>query len=236
MDSIMELARKHGLKVIEDVAEAQGGRYKNRILGSFGYINCFSFLSNKIMTTGEGGMCVTDSAEAANRLTSLRGLAFGNTPQTRYLHTDLGFNYRLTNMQAAIGCAQLKRIDEIITKKREVGAWYNSGLKSVKDITLPVEMSWAKNVYWQYGIVVGKEFGISRDKMISLLKDSGIDARAFFVPMHQQPVFHKLGLFKNMRLPVSEWLGKNGLYLPSSTNLSKADVIRVCNVIRRLHK
>jgi very-short-patch-repair endonuclease len=183
---------------------------------------------------GEGGMCVTDSKSTAEKLVSLRGLAFGNTPGTRFVHTDLGFNYRLTNIQAAIGCAQLSIIDDIVRRKRQMAAWYNEGLKSVKGITLPVEMPWAKNVYWQYGIVLDREFGMSRDKLLSSLEKEKIGARAFFVPMHQQPVFHKLGLFKGIQLPVSEWLGRNGLYLPSSAKVSRADVIRVCNVIKRL--
>lgn len=232
MDKIVDLAKEHNLIVIEDIAEAQGGMFKNKKL-PIGDIGCFSFLSNKIMTTGEGGAVVTDSESFAEKARSLRGLAFGNTPETRFIHTDLGFNYRITNLQCAIGCAQLERIDEIIKQKRQMASWYNNELKSVKGLVLPVEMDWATNVYWQYGIVLDG-FGLTKDQMMQKLKEKGIDSRSFFIPMHKQPVFHKMNLFKNEKLPVSEWLGNKGLYLPSSVNLKKEDVVKICNVIKEL--
>lgn len=234
MDKIVDMAKGHDLIIIEDVAEAQGATFKNKML-PIGDIGCFSFLSNKVMTTGEGGAVVTDSEKIAEKVRSLRSLAFGNTPETRYLHTDLGFNYRITNIQCAIGCAQLERIDEIIKKKRQVAAWYNEQLKKVKDIILPVEKEWAKNVYWQYGIVLKKEFEMNRSKFMDALKEKGVDTRAFFVPMHKQPAFHDLGLFKNAKLPVSERLGEYGLYFPSSATLTKEDIVRICNAIKELH-
>ena len=234
MDTIMEIAGKHKLTVIEDVAEAHGGMFKDKVLGSIGHMNCFSFYGNKIITTGEGGMVVTNDEKIAEKIRSLRNLAFGD--RNRYLHTDLGYNFRMTNVQAAIGVAQMKNAEKFIKIKRDMASWYNKNLKSVKGLTLPVEMPWAKNVYWMYGIVLDDRFGMSKEKLMEELRERGIDSRSFFVPMHKQPVFHSHKLFENEKLPVSEYIGANGLYLPSGLNITKEQVEHVCKTIKELAK
>ena len=235
MDTIMQIAKKHNLLVIEDAAEAHGATCDGKMVGSFGELSCFSFYANKIITTGEGGMTLTSSQKFADKMKVLRNLAFQDT--VRYLHEDLGYNYRMTNIQAAIGVAQLSRINQFIEKKREMAQWYNKGLKKVKGVTLPVEMPWAKNVYWMYGIVVNeKKFGMSKEMLMQELKKRGIDSRSFFIPMHQQPVFHTMGLFKGESYPVSENIGKNGLYLPSGLTIKKSQVSYICRTIKELSK
>jgi len=235
MDTIMQIAKKHNLLVIEDAAEAHGATCDGKMVGSFGELSCFSFYANKIITTGEGGMTLTSSQKFADKMKVLRNLAFQDT--VRYLHEDLGYNYRMTNIQAAIGVAQLSRINQFIEKKREMAQWYNKGLKKVKGVTLPVEMPWAKNVYWMYGIVIDEQkFGMSKEVLMQELKKRGIDSRSFFIPMHQQPVFHSMGLFKGESYPVSEKIGKNGLYLPSGLTIKKNQVSYICKTIKEFSK
>ncbi len=235
MDKIMELASKHNLKVIEDAAEAHGAEFKGKRAGSFGEINCFSFYATKIIQTGEGGMCLTNDPKMAEKLQSLKGLAYGNTNATRFTHSDLGYNFRLSNISAAIGCAQMLKIDDIIEKRREMADHYNKGLKGIKGLQLPVEMPWAKNVYWVYGIVVDeKKFGMNRNKLMEELFKKGIDTRPFFASMSLQPALHKAGLFKDEKMPVAEWLGKNGLYLPSSSKLTKSQMDYIIKTIKEL--
>ncbi len=235
MDKIMKLAGQHGLKVVEDAAEAHGAEYKGKRTGSFGDINCFSFYSTKIIQTGEGGMCLTDDAKTAEKLQSLKGLAYGSTNTTRFIHKDLGYNFRITNISAAIGCAQMLKIDMLVEKRREMADYYTRGLNGIAGLQLPVEMPWAKNVYWVYGIVVDeKKFGMSRDRLMEELFKKGIDTRPFFTSMSLQPAFHKVGLFKNDKMPVAEWLGKNGLYLPSSSKLTKSQMDYIIKTIRKM--
>lgn len=235
MDRIMELADRHKLRVIEDAAEAHGAEYNGKRAGSFGDINCFSFYSTKIVQTGEGGMCLTNDAKLAEKLQSLKGLAYGTTNPTRFIHKDLGYNFRLPNISAAIGCAQMLKIDDIIRKRREMAAHYNKGLSGVAGLQLPVEMPWAKNVYWVYGVVVDeKEFGMSRDMLMERLLKKGIDTRPFFTSMSLQPAFHRVGLFKNDKMPVAEWLGRNGLYLPSSSKLTKSQMDHIVKTLKEL--
>ena len=183
---------------------------------------------------GEGGMITTNNLAYADKMKSLKNLAFGDVK--RYLHTDLGYNFRLTNYQAAMGLAQLQRINELVEKKREIASWYNKALSKVKGVQLPVELSWAKNVYWMYGIVLNEEFPLSKEELMAALLERGIDTRSFFVPMHQQPVFHDLGLFKGESYPVSERISRGGLYLPCGSPIKKKDVLYVCNTIKELSK
>lgn len=232
MDPLLALAKKYNLAIIEDGAEAHGAEYKGKRTGSFGTLNCFSFYANKVITTGEGGMIVTNDAQLAESAKALRGLAFGK--KQRFLHEDLGYNFRLTNIQAAMGVSQLKRIDSIVTRKRAIAHRYLKNLKNVPGIRLPVEKSWAKNVYWMFCIVLEPEFPLKREAFVSELKKKGVDTRDFFVPMHQQPPFLKKGLFKNIRLPVSEYLGSAGLYLPSSNNLTDSTIDEICNIIQEI--
>jgi len=234
MDTIMDIAKERNLVVIEDAAEAHGGLFNGKVLGGIGDMGCFSFYANKIITTGEGGMIVTNNAKYAEKMKSLRNLAFGDVK--RYLHIDLGYNYRLTNVQAAIGVAQMQRVNEFVEKKREIASWYNGALGKIDGVTLPCEMPWAKNVYWMYGILIGDEFGLGRDELMKKLREKGIDTRSFFVPMQNQPVFNSLGLFKNDKCPVSDRISKMGLYLPSGIGLTRKEVDYVCNVIKDLSK
>jgi len=234
MDPITKIAQKYNLYVIEDAAEAHGAEYKGKKAGGMGDIGCFSFYANKIITTGEGGMIVTDSAEIAERAKLLKNLAFSE--ERRFLHHYLGFNYRMSNIQAAIGVAQLGKINTFIDKKRHLASLYNSLLKDVPGISLPAEKSWAKNVYWMYCILVKDEFSMSRDKLMTRLIEKGIETRTMFIPMNQQPVFHKRGLFKKLKCPIAEELGRKGLYLPSGVGLSDEQIERICDIIRSLGK
>ena len=167
MDPLMNLAKKHNLFVIEDAAEAHGAEYKGKIVGCLGDVGCFSFYTNKIITTGEGGMAITNNPVISEKLNSLRDLA--HSKEKRYLHYEIGFNYRMTNLQAAVGIAQMERINEFIDNRRRNAKLYNAILKEVKGVTLPPEADWAKNIYWLYSILIEKNFGISRDELLNEL-------------------------------------------------------------------
>lgn len=230
MDKILALAEEHDLYVIEDAAEAHGAEYKGKKVGGIGDVGCFSFYANKIITTGEGGMVVTNNEEIARKASSLRDLAFSK--EKRFLHDDLGFNYRLTNIQAAIGLAQLEKIDKLVEKRRQNARFYNCLLKDIKGIRLPTEKKYAKNVYWMYSVLIENDFGLNRDQLMHELEKRGIETRTFFIPMHQQPVFKKMGLFRGEKYPVSELLSKRGLYLPSGSGLKKEQIKFICDSIK----
>lgn len=213
MDPVLEIARKHNLFVIEDAAEAHGAEYKGKRAGSLGDISAFSFYANKILTTGEGGMVITNNGELANRARSLGSLAYGDKP--RFMHKDLGFNYRLTNLQAALGVSQLKRIDSIIQKKRNIAEFYKNELKEITDIQLPIEKSYAKNVYWMFHVVLKGALEGKRDKIMEALKEKGIETREAFIPFNMQEIFIKKGLTRKDECPVANYTALNGFYLPS---------------------
>lgn len=234
MTTIMSIARKYKLIVIEDAAEAHGAEYKGKKVGGLGHVSCFSFYGNKIITCGEGGMVVTSDPKIAKRCQNLKNLSF--LKEKRFWHKELGFNYRMTNIQAAIGLAQFERIDQYIHMRRKNAAIYNSLLKDVPGITCPVEHSHVKNVYWMYSILVDKSFGMSRTKFMKRLKDMEIESRTFFIPMHQQPVLKKMGIVKKGRYPVAEDIAKRGLYLPSGSGLKKKEIEYVCDCIRKIRK
>ena len=236
MDPIMEIANKYDLYVVEDAAEAHGAEYKGKKVGTFGDLSCFSFYANKIITTGEGGMLLTNNKEIYEKAKMLKDMAF--TEERRFLHYDVGFNYRMTNMQAAIGLAQLEKINTYVEARRRNAKLYNELLKDREGIILPSEKEWAKNVYWMYSILIDeKKFGMSRDALMNTLADEGIDTRPFFVPMHQQPVLRERGLFGGEEsYPVAEELSKKGLNLPSSSSLSKNDIELVSNIINELKR
>jgi perosamine synthetase len=237
MDPVLELAERHRLSVIEDSAEAHGAEYLSgrggadpqwRRCGGFGALSCFSFYANKLITTGEGGMVVTDDDALAERIRSLRNLAF--QPSRRFYHEQLGFNFRLTNMQAALGVAQLERIDEIVARKREIAAGYTERLRGLDGIPLPVEREWARSVYWMYGIVVRDE---NADALAARLRDAGVETRPFFLGMHEQPALHRLGLFEGEHYPVTERLARHGLYLPSGLALTDEQIELVTDAVRK---
>ena len=221
MDRLMEIARRHRLMVIEDAAEAHGAQCRGRAIGGFGDMACFSFYANKIITTGEGGMVTTNDDALAERLRLLRNLAF---TKPRFWHEEAGYNFRMTGFQAALGLAQLQRIDAIIEAKRTVAQAYSRRLSEVAGLRLPAELPWAKNVYWMYGIVVDAEFGITRDELMARLAASGVETRTFFCPMSQQPFLRKQAGFKAVQCPVADELWERGLYLPSAHTLSESQI------------
>jgi perosamine synthetase len=230
MDRLMGIARKHDLAVIEDCAEAHGAQCRGRCVGGFGDMSCFSFYANKVITTGEGGMVVTNDEALATRLRLLRNLGFA-TP--RYRHEVAGFNFRMTGYQAAFGTAQLKKIEAVIAKKRRVAAAYSRYLGDVPGLQLPAEREWAFNVYWMYALTVGPDYPLSRDELAAHLRAGGIDSRTFFCPMNQQPCLQSRPGFRQVPCPVADRLWETGLYLPSSINLSEDQIVRICAEIER---
>lgn len=234
MKTIMEIAEDHGLYIIEDAAEAHGAEYRGKKAGSFGDIGCFSFYANKIITTGEGGMMVTDDKKICERAQMLKNMAY--IEKRRFLHYSLGFNYRMTNMQAAVGLAQLDKIDEFVEARRRNAKLYNEMLAAVDGLVLPPEKNWAKNVYWMYSILIEKnKFGAGRNELMEKLAKDGIETRPFFVPMNKQPFLKKRGLFRNETYPIAEKLGQQGVNLPSSSSLTKEEITLVCKSIREIH-
>jgi len=234
MDPVLELAEKHGLYVVEDAAEAHGAEYKGRKTGSIGDMGCFSFYANKIITTGEGGMIVTNDEDLAEKARWLRAHAFGRYGKHFY-HEALGFGYRMSGLQAALGLAQLERIDEFVSIRRNNAKLYNSLLSELRDkLTLPPEASWAKNVYWMYSILVEDEFGMSREELMKKLELEGIETRTCFYPIHIQPIYAKQ--YEQQRFPVAEELSRKGVNLPSGNNLTTDNVIYVCECIKKYVK
>lgn len=228
MDPILEIAAKHNLKVIEDAAEAHGATYKGSRVGGIGDMGVFSFYGNKIVTTGEGGMVVTNDRDFADRIRILRD--HGMSKERRYWHPVIGYNYRLTNLQAALGVAQMERIDSILQIKRDIAARYDAGLKDIPGIILPPRKSWAQNVFWLYSIIVdGKRLGIGRDELLERLKNQGIETRPFFPLVHKQPCYDL-----DLTLPKAEYLSANGLSLPSSPTLNIDDIGRIVTVIKKI--
>jgi perosamine synthetase len=228
---VWALALKYDLRIVEDAAEAHGADCHGKKCGGLGDISCFSFYANKIITTGEGGMVLTKSAAWAEKARSLRNLCFRS--DRRFLHTELGHNYRLTNLQAAIGAAQVGRIEELVQLKRTMAARYNAGLKDCAGLTLPVEEPWARNVYWMYGVVLDESLGFNARAFADRLKGQGIETRPFFLPMNVQPALHDLGFFTDGEpFPVAERLGEYGLYLPSGLGLTEEEIAFVCQVVR----
>jgi perosamine synthetase len=241
MDPICSLAKQHGLIIIEDAAEAHGAQYlSNRgqpnqtwsRCGGLSDISVFSFYANKLVTTGEGGMVLTNNPAFAQKARSLRNLCF--RPERRFYHTQLGYNFRLTNLQAAIGLAQVERMPETIAKKRWIGESYTNRLKSISCIQLPVEEAWAKQVYWMYGLVLDETTGLSAADFSKKLFDEGIETRPFFLGMHEQPVFIEQGLFKGEVYPVAERIARQGLYLPSGLTLSQSQIDQVCQAVESI--
>ncbi len=233
MDPVLQLAEKYGLKVIEDAAEMHGQTYNNKPAGSFGDISTFSFYPNKHITTGEGGMIMTDDPILADKCRSLRNLCF--IPEKRFYHKDLGFNFRMTNMQAALGVAQLERLTQFVQRKRAMGARYTELLQDVPGIQLPVEKtSYAENIYWVYGIILKNDIPFDAHEAMKKLANEGVGTRPFFWPMHEQPVFHNMGLFLNERYPVAENIARRGFYLPSGLALKMTDIDIVCQSLKKI--
>jgi perosamine synthetase len=241
MDPVVSLAEKYGLAIIEDAAEVHGAEYLSkttgadpvwRRCGSFGALSCFSFYANKLITTGEGGMVLTDDPGLAERARSLRNLCF--QANRRFYHEELGFNFRLTNLQAALGLAQLERIDEIIARKRWIGKEYTRRLKDISFLQLPPQEAWGRSVYWMYGVVLDENANMDADQFAAKLREKGVETRPFFLGMHEQPALRKRGLFVNEQYPTTERLARRGLYLPSGLALTEAQLARVCEAVREV--
>ena len=239
LDPLNELAEARGLAVIEDAAEAHGAEYLStrggtpqwRRCGSLGRMSTFSFYANKLITTGEGGMILMDDPADAARARSLRNLCFQEG--RRFYHTELGHNFRLTNMQAALGVAQLERMDEIVEKKRWMGRAYTERLNGLRALQLPVEEPWARQVYWMYGVVLDETLGFDAAEFARRLAAEGVQTRPFFLGMHEQPALLDRGLFRGERYPVAERLARYGLYLPSGLAVTESQIDRVCEAVRK---
>jgi len=228
MDPVLALAAKYGLKIIEDAAEVHGQTYHGKPCGSFGDISTFSFYPNKHITTGEGGMIATDCEVLAEKCRSLRNLCF--LPKKRFVHERLGWNFRMTNLQAALGLAQLERIDEFAARKRSMGKRYQELLKDLPGFQTPLaETPYATNIFWVYGLVLPEESTWTADQAMAWLADKGIGCRPFFYPMHLQPVFQNMGLFRGQSFPVAEHLAEKGFYIPSGLALREEQMQRVAD-------
>ena len=225
LQKVLRLAKKKNIKIIEDAAEMIGQTYFKKKCGSFGDISTFSFYANKHITTGEGGMILTNDKRLYEKCKSLRNLCFGKD-NNRFNHDDIGWNYRMTNLQAAIGCGQLKNISKIIRRKREIGRRYISILNKSKIIFIqPYKLNYAKNIFWVFGVLLKKNANISRDRIIKKLLKKNIQTRTFFFPMHKQKIFKKMKVFpKNQKFVNAEYLSKNGFYLPSGLGISNSDI------------
>jgi perosamine synthetase len=233
MTPIMEIANRHRLKVIEDAAEMHGQTYRGRPCGSFGELSVFSFYANKHITTGEGGMIVTDDQQLAERCRSLRNLCF--IPERRFVHEELGWNFRMTNMQAALGLAQLEQLDEFVKKKRRMGTIYTERLKDIRGLQLPKRATdYAENIYWVYGIVLHDEVPFDAGEAMKRLSARRIGSRPFFFPMHEQPVFRKMGLFTDETYPVAERLARRGFYIPSGLALTDEQMNHAADAVREM--
>ncbi len=232
MDALAEVVEGRDVLLVEDAAEAHGAEYRGRRAGSLGDMAAFSFYLNKVMTTGEGGMLVTDRPEVAAAARSLRDQAF--EPDNRFVHRVLGFNYRMTNLQAAVGVAQVRRIDELVARKRRTAGRYRALLSGVPGLRLPPEASWASSVFWMFAMLVEEDFGMGRDELMRELAARGIETRPFFVPIHRQPLYGPL--LRNERHPVAERLAACGLYLPSGTGLTDAEIDRVTEAVGDVHR
>jgi perosamine synthetase len=231
MQPVEELAAKHGLKIIEDAAEAHGLTYRGRPCGSFGEISTFSFYPNKHVTTGEGGMIVTDDAKLADRCRSLRNLCF--QPQRRFVHEELGWNYRMTNLQAALGLAQVESLDRHLAIKRRIGQRYRELLQGLPKVQLPpAEVPWAENFYWVFGLVLESSHALDATAAMVRLAEKRVGTRPFFWPMHEQPVLRRMGLFPREKYPIAETIARRGFYLPSGLGLSDADIVEVAQRVR----
>ena len=222
MDPILAVAKKHHLFVVEDAAEAHGAEYRGKRVGSFGDIACFSFYANKIITTGEGGMVVTNDGSLAARARSLKSLAYGT--EQRFMHTAVGFNYRMTNLQAALGTSQLKRIEAVIAQKREIAEFYRNRLQGIEGLQLPVEKPYAKNVYWMYHVVLHGRLAGRRAAVRQALTERGVETREAFVPANMQRIFIEKGIVREDDCPVANEVGRNGFYLPSGPTLAAEEL------------
>ncbi len=226
MEAINEIAKKHNLLVVEDAAEAHGAEINGKRVGSLGNAGVFSFYGNKIITSGEGGMITTNNEKLYKKLKYLRDHAMSK--DKRYWHTEVGFNYRMTNLQAALGVAQFERIDELLAKKKKIFEWYQEGLKDIESIKLNHQSNWAKNVYWMICLEIDGYTESSRDLLMDKLKVKGIDSRPYFYPVSEMP------MYENVHTPVTHEIYQKGINLPSYFDISKEQVMSICKELNEL--
>ncbi len=237
MDPVLDLAKKYNLKIIEDAAEMHGQTYKDKKCGSFGDISIFSFYPNKHITTGEGGMVLTDNDDIYEKCKYYRNLCFSSDPDKRFIHEELGWNLRMSNLQAAVGVAQLERIDSIIAKKRWIGTIYQNLLGDIASINLPIEKTpYAKNIYWVFPIVLKDEYPKRAKEVMKAIASKGIGTRPFFYPMHKQPIFKKMGLFTDEEYPNASKLYEKGFYIPSGLALTEDQIYKVSEMLHEVLK
>lgn len=235
MQPILDLAKKYNLKIIEDAAEMHGQTYNHKRCGSFGDISIFSFYPNKHITTGEGGMVLMDNEQLYERCKSLRNLGFSSDASQRFIHEELGWNLRMTNLQAALGVAQLERIDEFVAKKRWIGQTYQTLLQDIEAINLPIKQTpYADNIYWVFAITLKDNYKKDAQQVMKELRAKGIGTRSFFYPMHQQPVFKKMGLFKDEEYPNATKLYERGFYIPSGLALTEQQIQDVSRILHEV--
>jgi perosamine synthetase len=234
MGPVMEIAKKYNLFVVEDAAEAHGAEYNGKRVGSIGDIGCFSFYANKIITTGEGGMVTMNNKELADSARMYKSLSFGTT--YKFMHRAMGYNYRLTNLQAALGVAQMRKIDAIIERKREIAAFYLGAFKDLEHIALPVEKEYAKNVYWMFNIILKGPLKGKRSEFIKKLADREIESREDFVPYNEQEIFIKDGFAKGKEeCPVAHEFSWDGLYIPSGVSITQAELDYVAESFKAVY-
>lgn len=243
MDEIFKLSQTHGLIIIEDAAEVHGAEYLSGRAsqqptwlrcGGMGHIATFSFFANKLITTGEGGMVITSNEDYASRCMALRNLCFRS--DRRFLHTEHGYQFRLTNMQAALGVNQVRRIDKIVSRKRAIADHYKSRLAHIEGLQLPTEKEWARSVFWVYSLLLSDDRKIDAVGFAEQLKQRGVETRPFFLGMHEQPVFHDMGLFLGCagQYPVTERIARKGLYLPSGMAITDQQIDAVCTAVEHI--
>ena len=237
MEKILKTAKKKKILIIEDAAEMIGQRYKNKLCGSFGDISTFSFYANKHITTGEGGMILTNSKKIYEKSKSLKNLSFG-LGSNRFNHEDIGWNYRLSSLQAAMGISQLKKINKLVKRKREIGKLYYKYLKKNKQIQIQnLSNKYSRNIFWVFGILLKPSKKYSRDKVVKKLLKNNIQTRNFFYPMHKQKIFKRMKIFnKNSKFPHSEYLSRNGFYLPSGLGITNSEIIYTCKILNSIFK
>lgn len=231
MDPVIAIARRHNLFVIEDCAEAHGATYKGRKVGGIGDIGCFSFYANKIVATGEGGLVTTNSKELADKVKALRSLSYG-TGQNRFMHEAIGFNYRMPNTIAAIGCAQLEDVDFVMKRKMEIAQYYSYRLTGIDELQLPVQKDYAKNVYWMFHVVLKGAAQGQREKVMNKLSGAGVETRVSFLPLNQQKIYIDRHSFNPDSCPVANEVGANGFYLPSGPLLTTTEQDYVIGQLR----
>lgn len=229
MDKVMEIAKRYNLYVIEDSTESLGSLYKGKPTGTLGHIGCFSFNGNKLITTGAGGMMVTNNEKVGDRAKFLSTQTKVVGENREFYHPEVGYNFRMPNLLAAMGCAQLENIDEYIKIKRNNAKYYNELLENVKGIKIPVEKEYSSNVNWLYSIIIEDEYGISRNKLIEKLSDAGIESRPFFMPVHDMPPYKQC---KHGNMDVTKYIWERGINLPSSISLKKEEIEYICNILK----